>query len=351
MTEQTATGRRSDAEPELAIVVPVHNAAATLPALLDALGALDPRAAEIVFVDDASTDRSAALIAARGHRVVTRAVRGGAAAARNLGVAASDAARILFLDADTAPPTDALERVQRGLATPGVVALVGVYRRRPLNQGFWPRYKALQAEFYHRFHPVTEISWLWGAMAAVRRDAFERAGGFDERYRGADLEDVELGRRLAAFGRILLDRGFVVGHHFAPTLSANVRNHFQRGRHWMRLYGSGSGFDNYLTTRKMALSRLAGAALPAALLAALALGGWLPWLLTLGALAAYAAPSWGLLVLGWRAGGAAFTLAILAAELLLSWVLIGAGASVALEALSGFAGAARGRSDSDCRSR
>ena len=339
----------------VAIIVPVHDGAATLPTLFDALDRVDRIAeAEIVIVDDCSTDDSAEIARERGFRVVGRAVQGGAAAARNSGVRATRAPILLFLDADTAPPPDTLGRVLEPFEAEDVVALVGVYARRPLNRGFWPRYKAVQAESYHSHSAVSEITWIWGSMSAVRRDAFDEAGGFDERYRGADLEDVELGRRLSMLGRVPLERRFIVGHHFPETLGANLRDHFHRGRHWSRLYLEGGGFDNYLTTRRMAASRLAAATLPVGLVIALLSGGTAPWIVPIVGLFVYVALTRALITLALREGGVRFAAAVLVAEMLLSCTLIAAGASVACERFAtaiGFSASAPGRSGSDCAGR
>ena len=55
----------------LSVVVPAHDSAATLPACLDALlSAAAGHGAEVVVVDDASRDGSAALAGERGATVI-----------------------------------------------------------------------------------------------------------------------------------------------------------------------------------------------------------------------------------------------------------------------------------------
>lgn len=312
--------------PQLSIVIPVHNGVATLEPLLEALDPLAlAEAVEILFVDDASTDRTVEMLLAHGHEPLRQKARGGPAAARNAGAKLARAPWLLFLDADTRPPPDTVERVAAALLDPGVVAVVGVYAPEALNAGFWPRYKAVQAESYHRGNPVREITWIWASMTAVRREVFALAGGFDEDYRGADLEDVELGRRLACEGRILLDRDWVVGHHFPASLRENVRNHFKRGRLWVELYRSSRTFDNYLTTRTMALSRLGAAMLPLALALWVGLQSWVAALATLVCLLLYLRGGHSLLRLSRQRGGWGFVAGVGAAEILLSWVLLAAG--------------------------
>lgn len=305
------------------MIVPVCNGMATLEPLLQGLAAMGARECTL-FVDDGSTDGTGAYLEDRGWRVRFRPRRGGPAAARNEGVAATAAPAILFLDADTKPPPDTLERIGRALAAPGVVACVGVYAPRPLNGGFWAHYKACQAEFYHRSSVVTEITWTWASMMATRREIFDAVGGFDETFEGADLEDVELGRRLATRGRIRLDRGWVVAHHFPERAKENVRNHLRRGRMWVELFLRSRRFDNYLTSPGNGASRLAAVVASAGGLAwpwAGSVAGLLFWL----GLGIYAKFAGQFVSLAWRRGGFDFVVRVLLADLLLSWVLVVAG--------------------------
>ncbi|MCC6650944.1 MAG: glycosyltransferase family 2 protein, partial [Candidatus Eisenbacteria bacterium] len=90
------------ASPEFSVVIPAHDG---LPDLLDAVeSALSQSfaAAEIVVVDDASTDGSGDAVEARfGDRVrVVRGRFGSAGAARNAGWRAAKFPWIAFLDAD-----------------------------------------------------------------------------------------------------------------------------------------------------------------------------------------------------------------------------------------------------------
>jgi len=85
----------------VSVVIPAHSAGATLAAALASVAAQTATPAEIIVVDDASTDATALI--ARGHkgvRLVSLPVRLGAAAARNAGLRAASKPWIAFLDAD-----------------------------------------------------------------------------------------------------------------------------------------------------------------------------------------------------------------------------------------------------------
>jgi glycosyltransferase involved in cell wall biosynthesis len=89
----------------VAVIVCARDAAATLPALLDALpeatAGVDP-APELVVVDAGSVDATRAIAREHGARVAL-AGRAGAGTARNVGSAATRAGILAFLDADCVP--------------------------------------------------------------------------------------------------------------------------------------------------------------------------------------------------------------------------------------------------------
>ncbi|MGH9410131.1 MAG: glycosyltransferase, partial [Vicinamibacterales bacterium] len=96
----------------ISFIVPAHNEEAligeTLRALARAVEAvLGSRACEIIVVDDASTDRTAAIASGLGVRVVPVQVRH-IAAARNAGARAARGDRFVFVDADTVLPPQTL---------------------------------------------------------------------------------------------------------------------------------------------------------------------------------------------------------------------------------------------------
>ncbi len=100
----------------LSLIVPVYNAEAHLPGLLAQLRAQARPGVEAVFVDDGSTDASAALIerAAASFPMPLRLLRqenAGASAARNAGLEAAQGEYIAFADADDVLAPDHLDRL------------------------------------------------------------------------------------------------------------------------------------------------------------------------------------------------------------------------------------------------
>ena len=97
---------------QLAIVVPVLNEAANIPALCAHLQRIAP-SAEVVLVDGGSTDDTVRLARACGMTVVSASR--GRARQMNAGAQATQSPHLLFLHADTQLPEQALALVQDAL--------------------------------------------------------------------------------------------------------------------------------------------------------------------------------------------------------------------------------------------
>jgi glycosyltransferase involved in cell wall biosynthesis len=89
--------------PRLSVLIPVHNEEATLERILDAVEAR-PEVAELVIVDDGSTDRTAEILGAREFRVPTQVIRHpvnrGKGGALRTAIAAATGEVALVQDAD-----------------------------------------------------------------------------------------------------------------------------------------------------------------------------------------------------------------------------------------------------------
>ncbi|MGE3277341.1 MAG: glycosyltransferase family 2 protein [Vicinamibacterales bacterium] len=223
--------------PPLTIVVPARNAAATLPRCLAAVFRAAPRAAEVLVVDDGSTDDTAGIAARHGAAVVRMATPAGPARARNAGTTAARAPIVLFVDADVEPAADACTRVlDRLAADPALAAVFGSYDAAPAAGTLVSDYRNLLHHFVHQ-HASADSASFWAGLGAVRRDVFLAAGGFDGAYGRPSIEDIELGARLSAAGhRIRLDKDLHGKHLKRWTLAGMIRaDVFDRARPWSRL--------------------------------------------------------------------------------------------------------------------
>src|SRR6266851_463734 len=196
------------ARPRLSIVVPVYNDARNLADCLAALRAAEIPGCELIVVDDASPDDSAAVARRAGTSVITLSQNSGPAAARNRGATAASGEILFFVDADVAVAPDAVRRVADAFAAvPDLGAVFGSYDDAPRAPGMISQYRNLLHHFVHQ-QGNPEASTFWAGCGAIRREVFWAVGGFDaERFKRPSIEDIELGVRLRMAGyRVLLDR-------------------------------------------------------------------------------------------------------------------------------------------------
>jgi len=176
--------------PEVSIIVPTLNEARAVGATL-ASAARAGEGVELIVADGGSTDGTAGAARAAGARVVVagrgrgRQLHAGACAARG---------RVLwFLHADTLAPEGAARLILEALADPRVVG--GNFNVR-FDGGGRP------ARFLTWLYPRLRLLGLcYGDSAIfVRRDAYERAGGFQP---FPIFEDLDLVRALRRQGRVV----------------------------------------------------------------------------------------------------------------------------------------------------
>ena len=187
----------------VSIVVPARNEEELLPSCLRALTTQDYRGPlEIIVVDNGSTDRTAERARWFGVTVVSEPRHGYVIAlARGFSIATGDI--VATTDADTVPPRNWVSRLAREYAErPEVVAVGGeIYFREPNWKG-WLFTRCILPVLNRWDRRNRAGAHLWGANFSVRRDVFQRAGGWNMEF---NLQcDTELSERLRRFGRVVL---------------------------------------------------------------------------------------------------------------------------------------------------
>jgi rSAM/selenodomain-associated transferase 2 len=187
------SSRRARAEPSttprLSIVIPALDEALELPRLLAELQPLRQRGGELIVVDGGSTDGTPDLARPGADRVLR--ADPGRAGQMNAGAAAARGEVVLFLHADTRLPAGADALVQHAV---GGGHLWGRFDVRIAGRS---RLLRVVAALMNRRSRWTGIATGDQAIF-VRRDVFERIGGFPAQPL---MEDIELSRRLRRLGR------------------------------------------------------------------------------------------------------------------------------------------------------
>jgi GT2 family glycosyltransferase len=192
--------------PRTSVVVITHNEGDRLRRTVDELATTLPDEAEIVVVDDHSTDGSADLpLADERLRVVRPPTRFGIARSRNYGAAHARGEVLVFTDAHMsfdpgwlAPIRDALESPDVGAASLPVAAIDD-----SRCKGYGIRWKddLMNVEWLPcPGDAPTAVPMLCGCFIAMRRDVFAECGGFDGGLVRWGYEDAELSLRLWTSG-------------------------------------------------------------------------------------------------------------------------------------------------------
>ena len=218
----------------ITIVIVTYNSQSEIGACLDAALVT---AAEVIVVDNASTDGTVAAIGGRPVRLIANATNKGFAAAANQGFNASDRPFVLLLNPD-AVLTGSIEPLREACAAEGVAGAGGclvdaegrpqvgfMVRRLPtvavlilealLLNRVWPRNPVNRRYRELGLDPSVsrEVEQPAGALLMVKRSAWREIGGFDECFFPLWFEDVDFCRRLVDRGYRLLYVPTVVAKH------------------------------------------------------------------------------------------------------------------------------------------
>jgi GT2 family glycosyltransferase len=210
------------ARPSVSVIVPFAGPATALATLTRALGRLRVADGDEILVAD---NRAAMTAADPSTQAAVRVVTAGGVAApgfaRNRAAILAAGEWLLFLDADTEPAGDLLDRYFDAPPAPSTAVLAGAIVDRA-GGGGTGRFAAAVAARRPMDQEVTlrrlGTPYAQTANCAVRRAAFEAIGGFDESARWG--EDADLCFRLARAGWETEERPAAVVVHRSRATAA-----------------------------------------------------------------------------------------------------------------------------------
>jgi N-acetylglucosaminyl-diphospho-decaprenol L-rhamnosyltransferase len=202
----------SERSPPIAVVIVTHNSADTVPETLIGLTNQLRSGDELVLVDNASADgtQDAVRAAAPGARVLEQHRNIGFAAGCNTGAAATSAPLLLFLNPDARPAPGCLDALRRTAvdcpAWGAWQALVTMDDGRRINTAGNVAHFLGMGWAGRCGKPVAQapparidVNFASGAALVVRREGWERVGGFEVGYFMYG-EDLDLALRLWSTG-------------------------------------------------------------------------------------------------------------------------------------------------------
>lgn len=175
------------------VIIPAYNADDTLDRCLAAVWASEQPPDQLIVVDDGSDQPIPGAL-----RIP---VRGGPGRARNLGAQHANGDVLIFLDADVLIRPDTLALLTAQLAQEsGLGAVQTVYDTACEVPGFASQFQNLLQHWNVTRAAGADFHGLSSYCVAIRRAAFDAAGGFDEQVGRATVEDDNLGQALNAAG-------------------------------------------------------------------------------------------------------------------------------------------------------
>jgi len=227
---------------QLAVIVPAYNAAAHITETLQSIIAQSLRPDEVIVVDDGSTDGTAEVASAvdSGIRVI-RQRNGGAGAARNVGILASQSEYVATVDADDLLLEDHFKVTTAALTQHPEVPVAFGDVLEFTDQGFYSESFWQKTNANHRDVAIvisqSGVQLLGDGLTAalfrgnivpvsttvIRRSAFAKAGLCGATLRAAEDQDLNLRlSRLGPFAYVGKVTAHKRVHEQSLTVQANV---------------------------------------------------------------------------------------------------------------------------------
>jgi glycosyltransferase involved in cell wall biosynthesis len=206
----------------VSVVIPVYDTERYIAEAIDSVLAQVEPDDEIIIVDDGSTDRTAAILAGFGLRIVmVRQAHAGPAAALNAGIARATGALIAFNDADDLWMPGKLARQRTVLHQDGDIdAVFG--QAQQFRSPDWRPTDDRDAD-----ERPTQAGVHRAAML-IRRGAFDRIGAFDASLQVADFIDW-YGRAMQGGLCSLILPDLVLRRRLHATNTGRIHRDAQRG--------------------------------------------------------------------------------------------------------------------------
>lgn len=212
------------------IIIPNYNKADNVPALLSSIYNNYPyNDFEVIFMDDASTDSSVEKARCFPARIFLSESNLGPATLRNMAVKEASGEYLLFMDSDVILTQDTMVTFRSLCLTRKFEAVLGLEVLPPVIDNWIGNFRTLQINDNWGDYRTKETAVeAWGTtFGAMRRELFVSIGGFDESYKGADVEDHELAAHMHGKQDILFAPNLTYRHSY-PSAAELMIKQFRR---------------------------------------------------------------------------------------------------------------------------
>jgi glycosyltransferase involved in cell wall biosynthesis len=205
---------RNDAR--IAAIIPLYNGAPYIRQAIESLLHQSLAPTEIIVVNDGSTDAGPQIVEslARAHPIrLLHKANGGQGSARNLAVANSNCDLIAPLDQDDVWYRNHLDELARPFGQPRAIELGPAYSNLDeIDEEGRLVVRSVLRLFANVQHPKRDVEgclrtdmYVLPSASLISRRAFDAVGGFDERLRGYEDDDLFLRLFRAGYDNVYLD--------------------------------------------------------------------------------------------------------------------------------------------------
>jgi len=226
--------------PRVSIVIPVFNKALYTYNCLLTLQACDTEISqEIIIVNNASTDETAALLAQGRFKIINNSENKGFVQACRQGAEIANGEFILFLNNDTQVMPGWLSHKLKVMDNDPSVGITGSKLIYPdgrlqeaggiiFNDASGWNYGRLQDPTFPQFNQSRAVDYCSGASLMIRKSLWEQLGGFDMRYAPAYYEDTDLcfAARQAGY-KVFYCHDSEVIHHEGITAGTDINSGYK----------------------------------------------------------------------------------------------------------------------------
>lgn len=256
---------KDDKGPAISVIIPTRDRRDILSKVLESYlkQEIETDAFEVIVIDDGSTDGTEGMVEAFASSSPCRVTRvkqeaGGPARARNAGIERALGRILLFTNDDmVASPRLLREHLESHRQWPGYVILGHIEWHPSLKITPFMNYMHTGPQF--NFPGIrserTNVSYLhfYGSNISMERRILKSAGPFDESFKEAAFEDIELGYRIWKAGIRTVYNERAITYHLHPTdLASFIRRQIKAGRAAATFYLKHPELEEYLELPRIA---------------------------------------------------------------------------------------------------
>jgi len=221
----------------VSVIIPAYNASATLAQALEALSKQNCfQPFEVIVVDDGSVDNTADIVRSFTSVKYVRQENAGPASARNHGAQFARGEFLAFTDSDCIPHEDWISQLMAGFGQTQVGVVSGSYGI--ANPDSWLARCIFKEILWRHTHLMPDFPNSFGSYNfCVRKNVFDKVGGFNTAYRTASGEDNDLSYKITSSGwRIYFERKALVDHYHPTQVVKYLKEQFRHGFWRVKMY-------------------------------------------------------------------------------------------------------------------